>query len=66
MTRMEKETIIRALKYYESYSEKAEQEARENKDLKSAVFFTREKCMAGGLKLAFEDILSKKSGTCSI
>lgn len=66
MTRIEKETIIRALEQYAKSQTDVEQNARERGESDLAVKAGREKNMAVGLVSVFQSILDSPSGTVKI
>lgn len=66
MTRIEKETIIRALEQYAKSQTDVEQNARERGEPDLAVKAGREKNMAVGLVSVFQSILDSPSGTVKI
>lgn len=66
MTRIEKETIIRALEQYTKSQSDIEQNARERGEPDLAVKVGREKNVAIGLVSVFQGILDNPSGTVKI
>jgi hypothetical protein len=66
MTRIEKETIIRALEQHAKFQSDIEQNARERGEPDLAVKAGREKNVAVGLVSVFQGILDSPSGTVKI
>lgn len=66
MTRIEKETIIRALEQYAKSQSDIEQNARERGEPDLAIKVGREKNVAVGLVGVFQGILDNPSGTVKI
>lgn len=66
MTRIEKETIIRALEQYAKSQSDIEQNARERGEPDLAIKVGREKNVAVGLVSVFQGILDNPSGTVKI
>lgn len=66
MTRIEKETIIRALEQHAKSQSDIEQNARERGELDLAIKVGREKNVAVGLVSVFQGILDNPSGTVKI
>lgn len=66
MTRIERETIIRALEQHAKSQSDIEQNARERGESDLAIKAGREKNVAVGLASVFQDILDSPSGTVKI
>lgn len=66
MTRIEKETIIRALEQHAKSQSDIEQNARERGEPDFAIKVGREKNVAVGLVSVFQGILDNPSGTVKI
>lgn len=66
MTRIEKETIIRALEQHAKSQSDIEQNARERGEPDLAIKVGREKNVAVGLISVFQGILDNPSGTVKI
>lgn len=66
MTRIEKETIIRALEHHAKSQSDIEQNARERGEPDLAIKVGREKNVAVGLVSVFQGILDNPSGTVKI
>lgn len=66
MTRIEKETIIRALEQHAKSQSDIEQNARERGEPDLAIKACREKNVAVGLVSVFQGILDSPSGTVKI
>lgn len=66
MTRIEKETIIRALEQHSKSQSDIEQNARGRGELDLAIKAGREKNVAVGLVSVFQGILDSPSGTVKI
>lgn len=66
MTRIEKETVLKALAHYKDAQRKQETATRRKGELKKAAEHTREACIADALISAFCSILDEPCGTCSI
>lgn len=66
MTRIEKETIIRALEQHAKSQSDIEQNARERGEPGLAIKVGREKNVAVGLVSVFQGILDNPSGTVKI
>ena len=66
MTRIEKETIIRALEQHAKSQSDIEQNARERGEPDLAIKVGREKNVAIGLVSVFQGILDNPSGTVKI
>lgn len=66
MTKIEKETVIRALEQYAKSQSDIEQSAREREEPDLAIKAGREKNVAIGLVSVFQAILDSPSGTVKI
>lgn len=66
MTRIEKETIIRALEQHAKSQSDIEQNARERGEPDLAIKVGREKNVAVGLVSVFQGVLDNPSGTVKI
>ncbi len=66
MTKIEKETVIRALEQYAKSQSDIEQSARERGEPDLAIKAGREKNVAVGLVSVFQGILDNPSGTVKI
>lgn len=66
MTRIEKETVIRALEQHAKSQSDIEQNARERGEPDLAIKVGREKNVAVGLVSVFQGILDNPSGTVKI
>lgn len=66
MTRIEKETIVRALEQHAKSQSDIEQNTRERGEPDLAIKVGREKNVAVGLVSVFQDILDNPSGTVKI